>query len=70
MQIILNKFNSQESSIDRTEAANLDLSKILDLGYSKDSEANSLVYKTGHALIMYLQEEDPSLLRDYLDAFQ
>ncbi|WP_264735820.1 peptidase M2 [Wolbachia endosymbiont (group A) of Rhinocyllus conicus] len=37
---------------------------------SKDSEANSLVYKTGHALIMYLQEKDPSLLRDYLDALR
>ncbi|WP_265016556.1 peptidase M2 [Wolbachia endosymbiont (group A) of Andrena dorsata] len=62
------KFNSQGSSIDKTEAANLDLDKILSLEYSKDSEANSLVYKTGHALIMYLQEKDPSLLRDYLDA--
>ncbi|WP_250296391.1 peptidase M2 [Wolbachia endosymbiont of Oedothorax gibbosus] len=62
------KFNSQGSSIDKTEAANLDLDKILSLEYSKDSEENSLVYKTGHALIMYLQEKDPSLLRDYLDA--
>lgn len=64
------KFNSQGSSIDKTEAANLDLDKILSLEYSKDSEANSLVYKTGHALIMYLQEKDPSLLRDYLDALR
>lgn len=62
------KFNAQGSSIDKTEAANLDLDKILSLEYSKDSEENSLVYKTGHALIMYLQEKDPSLLRDYLDA--
>ncbi|WP_265026183.1 hypothetical protein [Wolbachia endosymbiont (group A) of Bibio marci] len=60
----------KESSIDKTEAANLDLDKILSLEYSKDSEANSLVYKTGHALIMYLQEKDPSLLRDYLDALR
>ncbi|MDX5526524.1 MAG: peptidase M2 [Wolbachia endosymbiont of Andrena nigroaenea] len=64
------KFNSQGSSIDKTEAANLDLDKILSLEYSKDSEANSLVYKTGHALIMYLQEKDPSLFRDYLDALR
>ncbi|BET31946.1 peptidase M2 [Wolbachia pipientis] len=64
------KFNSQGSSIDKTEAANLDLDKILSLKYSDDSEANSLVYKTGHALIMYLQEKDPSLLRDYLDALR
>ncbi len=64
------KFNSQGSSIDKTEAANLDLDKILSLEYSKDSEANSLVYKTGHALIMYLQEKDPSLLRDYQDALR
>ncbi|MFP3026721.1 MAG: collagenase, partial [Wolbachia sp.] len=64
------KFNSQGSSIDKTEAANLDLDKILSLEYSKDSEANSLVYKTGHALIMYLQEKDPSLLRDYLDVLR
>ncbi|WP_264732033.1 peptidase M2 [Wolbachia endosymbiont (group A) of Sphaerophoria taeniata] len=64
------KFNSQGSSIDKTEAENLDLDKILSLEYSKDSEANSLVYKTGHALIMYLQEKDPSLLRDYLDALR
>ncbi|WP_251373717.1 MULTISPECIES: surface protein-related protein [unclassified Wolbachia] len=61
------KFNAQGSSIDKTEAANLDLDKILDLEYSDDSEANSLVYKTGHALVMYLQEKDPSLLKDYLD---
>ncbi len=49
------KFNAQGSSIDKTEAANLDLDKILDLEYSDDSEANSLVYKTGHALVMYLE---------------
>lgn len=64
------KFNAQGSSIDRTEAASLDLSRILELKYSDDSEANSLVYKTGHALVMYLQEKDPSLLRDYLDALR
>lgn len=64
------KFNSQGSSIDKTEAANLDLDKILSLKYSDDSEANSLVYKTGHALVMYLQEKDPSLLRDYLDTLR
>ncbi len=62
------KFNAQGSSIDKTEAANLDLDKILSLKYSNNSEENSLVYKTGHALIMYLQEKDPSLLRDYLEA--
>ncbi|WP_341819481.1 peptidase M2 [Wolbachia endosymbiont (group A) of Brachyopa scutellaris] len=64
------KFNSQGSSIDKNEAANLDLDKILSLKYSDDSEANSLVYKTGHALVMYLQEKDPSLLRDYLDTLR
>ncbi len=64
------KFNSQGSSIDKTEATNLDLDKILSLKYSDDSEANSLVYKTGHALVMYLQEKDPSLLRDYLDTLR
>lgn len=64
------KFNAQGSSIDKTEAANLDLDKILSLKYSNNSEENSLVYKTGHALIMYLQEKDPSLLRDYLDALR
>ncbi|RDD35763.1 hypothetical protein Wcon_00069 [Wolbachia endosymbiont of Cylisticus convexus] len=64
------KFNSQGSSIDKTEATNLNLSEILSLEYSENDEANSLVYKTGHALIMYLQEKDPSLLRDYLDALR
>ncbi|MFP3023436.1 MAG: peptidase M2 [Wolbachia sp.] len=62
------KFNAQGSSIDKTETANLDLGRILNLQYSANGEENSLVYKTGHALIMYLQEKDPSLLRDYLDA--
>ncbi|QOD37960.1 peptidase M2 [Candidatus Wolbachia massiliensis] len=64
------KFNAQGSSIDKTEAASLDLSEILSLKYSNDSEANSLVYKTGHALVMYLQKTDPGLLRDYLDALR
>ncbi|OCA06374.1 peptidase M2 [Wolbachia endosymbiont of Trichogramma pretiosum] len=64
------KFNAQGSSIDKTEAANLDLGEILNLQYSANGEENSLVYKTGHALIMYLQEKDPSLLRDYLDALR
>jgi len=64
------KFNAQGSSIDRTEAANLDLGGILNLQYSANGEENSLVYKTGHALIMYLQEKDPSLLREYLDALR
>ncbi|MFP3032025.1 MAG: peptidase M2, partial [Wolbachia sp.] len=64
------KFNAQGSSIDKTEAANLDLGGILNLQYSANGEENSLVYKTGHALIMYLQEKDPSLLRDYLDALR
>ncbi|WP_281508771.1 hypothetical protein [Wolbachia endosymbiont (group B) of Pandemis cinnamomeana] len=63
-------FLDTRSSIDKTEAANLDLDKILSLKYSNNSEENSLVYKTGHALIMYLQEKDPSLLRDYLDALR
>ncbi|MGL9717149.1 MAG: peptidase M2 [Wolbachia sp.] len=61
------KFNAQGSSIDRTEAADLDLSEILKLEYSPNGEKNSLVYKTGHALIMYLQEKDSSLLKNYLD---
>nr|WP_259348802.1 collagenase [Wolbachia pipientis] len=64
------KFNSQGSSIDKTEAANLDLDKILSLKYSDDSEANSLVYKTGHALVMYLQKTNPDLLKDYLDTLR
>ncbi len=64
------KFNAQGSSIDKTEATNLDLGGILNLQYSANGEENSLVYKTGHALIMYLQEKDPSLLRDYLDALR
>ncbi|MFT4327803.1 MAG: peptidase M2 [Wolbachia pipientis] len=64
------KFNAQGSSIDKTEAANLDLGGILNLQYSANGEENSLVYKTGHALIMYLKEKDPSLLRDYLDALR
>ncbi|WP_253301897.1 peptidase M2 [Wolbachia endosymbiont of Psylliodes chrysocephala] len=64
------KFNSQGSSIDKTEATNLDLDKILSLKYSDDSEANSLVYKTGHALVMYLQKTNPDLLKDYLDTLR
>ncbi len=64
------KFNAQGSSIDKTEAANLDLDKILSLDYSKDSEANSLVYKTGHALVMYLQKTNPDLLKGYLDTLR
>lgn len=64
------KFNAQGSSIDKTEAANLDLDKILSLEYSKDSEENSLVYKTGHALVMYLQKTNPDLLKDYLDTLR
>ncbi|MCM1001349.1 MAG: peptidase M2 [Wolbachia endosymbiont of Melophagus ovinus] len=64
------KFNAQGSSIDKTKTTNSDLSKILSLEYSENSEANSLVYKTGHALIMYLQEKDPSLLKNYLDALR
>ncbi|APR98150.1 collagenase [Wolbachia endosymbiont of Folsomia candida] len=62
------KFNSQGSSIDRTEGSKLDLSKILNLEYSANSEENSLVYKTGQALVMYLQEKHPNLLSDYLSA--
>lgn len=62
------KFNAQGSNIDKTEAVNLDLGGILNLQYSANGEENSLVYKTGHALIMYLQEKDPSLLKDYLEA--
>ncbi|WP_265036638.1 peptidase M2 [Wolbachia endosymbiont (group A) of Anomoia purmunda] len=64
------KFNSQGSSIEKTEAANLDLDKILSLKYSDDSEANRLVYKTGHALVMYLQKTNPDLLKDYLDTLR
>ncbi|WCR57832.1 collagenase [Wolbachia endosymbiont of Ctenocephalides felis wCfeJ] len=64
------KFNAQGSSIDKTEATNLDLSRILNLEYSENSEANSLVYKTGHALIMYLQTNHPNLLSDYLSAIR
>lgn len=64
------KFNSQGSSIDKTEAANLNLSTILNLGYSDDSEAHILAYKTGHALIMYLQEKHPNLIGDYLSALR
>ncbi|MDG7053270.1 MAG: collagenase [Wolbachia endosymbiont of Alcedoecus sp.] len=64
------KFNVQGSSIDKTEATNLDLSRILSLEYSENSEANSLVYKTGHALVMYLQTNHPNLLSDYLSAIR
>ncbi|WP_250778535.1 collagenase [Wolbachia pipientis] len=64
------KFNAQGSSIDKTEATNLDLSRILSLEYSENSETNSLVYKTGHVLIMYLQTNHPNLLSDYLSAIR
>ena len=64
------KFNSQGSSIDKTQNKNLDLNEILQLTYSADGEQNSLVYKTGHALVMYLQERNPNLLRDYMDALR
>ncbi|MDR2609517.1 MAG: collagenase [Rickettsiales bacterium] len=64
------KFNAQGLSIDKTEAKGLDLSKILELKYSDNKEEDSLVYKTGHALVMYLQEKHPSLLRDYLEALR
>ncbi|MGL9731908.1 MAG: hypothetical protein ACR5KX_03825 [Wolbachia sp.] len=57
-------------SIDETEAASLDLSKILVLKYLTDDEKDSLVYKTGHALVMYLQAKHTSLLRDYLEALR
>lgn len=46
----------------------LDLSKILKLNYSSNHEENDLVYKTGQALVMYLQEKHPNLLSDYLSA--
>ncbi len=62
------KFNSQASSIDITKNKNFSLNEILELKYSVDSELNSLVYKTGHALIMYLQEKDPSLLKDLISS--
>ncbi|WCR53819.1 MAG: hypothetical protein PG981_000841 [Wolbachia endosymbiont of Ctenocephalides orientis wCori] len=64
------KFNSQGSSIDGTEAANLNLSTILNLSYSDDSEAHILAYKIGHPLIMYLQEKHPNLISDYLSALR
>jgi len=64
------KFNAQGLSIDKTEAAGSDLREILKLEYSTDDEKDSLVYRTGHALVMYLQEKDPSLLRDYLEALR
>ncbi|NSX83246.1 peptidase M2 [Wolbachia endosymbiont of Atemnus politus] len=60
------KFNAQGSSIDRTEAASLDLSKILESKYSANDEENSLVYRTGHALVMYLQEANSDLLKNLL----
>ncbi len=62
------KFNSQGSSIDITKNKNFSLSEILKLEYSVDSELNSLVYKTGHALVMYLQEKDPSLLKNLINS--
>lgn len=64
------KFNAQGLSIDKTEAASLDLSKILELKYSTDDEKDSLVYKTGDALVMYLQENHPNLLSNYLSAIR
>ncbi|MDN5248305.1 MAG: ankyrin repeat domain-containing protein [Wolbachia endosymbiont of Tyrophagus putrescentiae] len=64
------KFNSQGSSIDKTQAKNLDLNEIVRLEYSPDGEQNSLVYKTGHALIMYLQEKNPSLLKNYIEVMK
>ncbi|OEY86782.1 hypothetical protein BIY23_01975 [Wolbachia pipientis] len=62
------KFGSQGSSIDVTQDKNLTLSEILKLEYSGDSEQNSLVYKTGHALVMYLQESEPYLLKNFIDS--
>ncbi|MDR2548257.1 MAG: collagenase, partial [Rickettsiales bacterium] len=65
------KFNAQGSSIDKTGAEAKSLSEILVLKYSDDNKNDdSLVYKTGHALVMYLQEKDPSLLQDYLEALR
>jgi hypothetical protein len=60
------KFNSQGLSIDITKNKSLSLNEILKLEYSMDGELNNLVYKTGHALVMYLQEKDPSLLSNFI----
>lgn len=31
---------------------------------------NSLVYKTGNALVMYLKEKNPHLLKDYMETLR
>lgn len=64
------KFNSQGSSIDKTQAKDLNLDEILKLQYSDEGEQNSLVYKTGHALVMYLKEKNPHLLKDYMETLR
>lgn len=66
-------FNTQEGfSIDEAERAigkrGLDLNSILKLQYSEDAADNSLVYKMGHALTMYLK--DKGILEDYLGAMK
>ncbi len=56
------KFTSQGHSIDSTQLAGLNLQEILALDYSDDG----LIYQAGHALVMYLQEKEPELIKKYL----
>lgn len=43
-----------------------DLSSMLSLEYSNDFVQNSLVYRVGHALVMYFDWRSPEILRNYL----
>ncbi|XGA08304.1 MAG: hypothetical protein U0X86_000513 [Wolbachia endosymbiont of Xenopsylla cheopis] len=64
-------FNTQEGfSIDEAEKAigtrDLNINNILKLQYSENHADNSLVYKMGHTLVMYLKEK--GVLDDCLEA--
>lgn len=66
-------YNTRGKSIDVSiEAAkrqligDYDLSKILQLDYSNDLVLNTLLYRVGHALTMYFDEQNTSILSHYL----
>ncbi|HGJ5891322.1 MAG TPA: hypothetical protein ACHBZA_08300 [Arsenophonus apicola] len=62
------KFNSQSNSIDLTEyeIKTKNINQLLELKYSDNFHDNDMVYKAGHAIIMYLNDKNPELLNKIL----
>lgn len=62
------KFNSQSNSIDLTEYEIItkNINQLLELKYSDNFHDNDMVYKAGHAIIMYLNDKNPELLNKIL----